>query len=141
MRARLLGWAGQVGIIFERKRFFERTLFEQKFSYIYTANFFFWISFKIHFFLKERLFKRTVKKKFESTKFERKKWISKEHYSINQPRPLRLSTLSNQQCDKKKFDKKYVTKRMWPKKLRNQNKSNIFRLTNLRKPFFQTKTD
>jgi hypothetical protein len=64
MRARLLGWPGQVGIIFERKRFFERTLFEQKFSYIYTAYFSFEFSFEIQFF-------------FERTAFERKPKIRK----------------------------------------------------------------
>jgi hypothetical protein len=64
MRARLLGWPGQVGIIFERKRFFERTLFKQKISYIYTAYFSFEFSFEIRFF-------------FERTAFERKPKIRK----------------------------------------------------------------
>ncbi len=74
MRARLLGWPGQVGIIFERKRFFERTLFEQKFSYIYTAYFSFEFSFEIWFFFKERHSKESQKyEKFERTELERKK--------------------------------------------------------------------
>ena len=62
MRARLLGWPGQVGIIFERKRFFERTLFEQKFLYIYKAYFSFELLLKFGFFLERTLIQKNVQK-------------------------------------------------------------------------------
>jgi hypothetical protein len=62
MRARLLGWPGQVGIFFERKRLFKRTLFEQKFSYIYKAFFFVRISFEIRVFFERTLIRKNVQK-------------------------------------------------------------------------------
>ncbi len=62
MRARLLGWPGQVGIFFERKMNFERTLFEQKFSYIYKAFFFVQISFEIRVFFERMLIRKNVQK-------------------------------------------------------------------------------
>ncbi len=88
MRARLLGWPGQVGIFFERKRFFERTLFEQKFSYIYKAFFFVQIYFEIRVFRKNSYSKDCTKTAlFKRTAFERKKWILKERYLNKWPRP------------------------------------------------------
>jgi hypothetical protein len=56
MRARLLGWAGQVGI-----KVFQKNVMEQKFSYIYKAYFLFEFLSKFGFFSKERLFERTYK--------------------------------------------------------------------------------
>ncbi len=52
-------------------------LFEQKFLYIYSAYFLFEFLLKFGFFSKECLFKRTVEKKFERTKFERKNEFQK----------------------------------------------------------------
>ena len=73
---------------FWKKKVFERTLFEQKFSYIYTAYFSFEFSFEIRFFSKERHSKESQKwKKFERTDFETNFSISKERYSIKWPRP------------------------------------------------------
>ena len=56
MRARLLGWP-------VRKKKVFRTLFEQKFSYIYTAYFSFEFSFEIRFFFERTAFKRKPKMK------------------------------------------------------------------------------
>ena len=78
MRARLLGWPGQVGIFFKRKRFFERTLFEQKILYIYKAYFSFEFLSKIGVFSKERLFEGTYKNSAFRTNEIRKKILNFE---------------------------------------------------------------
>jgi hypothetical protein len=84
MSARLLGWPGQVGIFFERKRFFERTLFEQKFSYIYKAFFSLEFLSKFMFFSKERLFERTYKNSAFRTNGIRKKKMNFERTLFEQ---------------------------------------------------------
>ncbi len=53
---------------------------------IFCSNFF-WNS---GFFWKNAYLKERFKKKFKRTKFERKKWILKERYSIKQPPPSTL---------------------------------------------------
>ncbi len=73
MRARLLGWAGQVGIIFERKRFFERMLFEQNFLYIYKAYFSFKFLSKFGFFFERTLIPKNVQKLLSKKKNEFRK--------------------------------------------------------------------
>ena len=92
MRARLLGWPGQVGIIFERKRFFERTLFEQKFSYIYTAYFLFEFSFEIRFFFEWTAFERKPKIRKVWKNGIRKKKMNFERTLFDQTTLSRLDT-------------------------------------------------
>ncbi len=58
---------------FQKKKVFERTLFEQKFSYIYTAYFLFKFSFEIFFFFERTAFKRKPKmKKIRKNGFQNK---------------------------------------------------------------------
>ncbi len=102
MGAGVWGWNPQLGDesppvrlarsgmnILERKRFFERTLFEQKFSYIYKAFFSFKFLSKFVFFLKERLFERTYKNSAFQTNGIRKKKMNFVRKLFNQ------STLSH----------------------------------------------
>ena len=90
MRARLLGWPGQVGIIFERKRFFERTLFEQKFSYIYTAYFSFKFLSKFGFFQKNAYSKEGFKKNLKEQNSKEKNEFRKNVIRSNDLVPIRL---------------------------------------------------
>ncbi len=65
-------------------RFFERTLFEQKFSYIYKAFFSFEFLSKFVFFSKERLFERTYKNSAFRTNGIRKKKMNFERTLFEQ---------------------------------------------------------
>ena len=100
MSACLLGWPGQVGIFFKRKRFFERTLFEQKFSYIYKAFFSFEFLSKFVFFSKERLFERTYKNSAFRTNGIRKKKMNFERTLFEQTTSSLMIICSKFDCSK-----------------------------------------
>ncbi len=72
MRARLLGWPGQVGILLKEKGFLKERYLNKNFRtfirLIFRSNFFQ----NLVFFRKNAYSKERFKKKFERTKFERK---------------------------------------------------------------------
>ncbi len=71
---------------FWKKKVFQKNVIRTKIFVHLYGLFFIRISFEIRVFLKERLFERTVKK-IRKKEIRKKKWISKERYSIKQPRP------------------------------------------------------